>query len=231
MRGRSRHPASDGTSRTLRYRSSLCSGKFITLEGAEGVGKTTNREFIRRCIEMSGRTVVVTREPGGTPLAEQIRGLLLERREDGMASDTELLLMFAARAEHLARVIRPALEAGTWVLCDRFTDATYAYQGGGRGIASQRIAMLEEWVQGALRPDLTLLLDLPVTEGLQRAGQRSAPDRFETEQAAFFERVRLAYLALAQQHPARYRVIDAAQPLEAVQKNLQTALTDFFATL
>lgn len=231
MRGRPRHPASDGASRTLRYRSSRCGGKFITLEGAEGVGKTTNREFIRRCIEMSGHTVIVTREPGGTPLAEQIRGLLLERREDGMASDTELLLMFAARAEHLARVIRPALEAGTWVLCDRFTDATYAYQGGGRGIANQRIATLEEWVQGTLRPDLTLLLDLPVAEGLRRAGQRSAPDRFEAEQAAFFERVRQAYLALAQQYPARYRVIDATQPLEAVQKHIQTVLSDFFVSL
>lgn len=206
-------------------------GKFITLEGAEGVGKTTNREFIRRCIEESGRAVIVTREPGGTPLAEQIRSLLLECREEGMTSDAELLLMFAARAEHLARVIRPALEAGEWVLCDRFTDATYAYQGGGRGIANQRIAALEEWVQGALRPDLTLLLDLPVAEGLQRAGQRSVPDRFESEQAAFFERVRQAYLVLAQQYPARYRVIDAAQSLETVQKRIHNVLTDFFATL
>ncbi len=206
-------------------------GKFITLEGAEGVGKTTNREFIRRCIEKSGRHVVVTREPGGTPLAEQIRSLLLECREEGMTSDAELLLMFAARAEHLARVIRPALEAGEWVLCDRFTDATYAYQGGGRGIANQRIAALEEWVQGTLRPDLTLLLDLPVAEGLQRAGQRSVPDRFESEQAAFFERVRQAYLVLAQQHPARYRVIDAAQSLDIVQNRIQNVLTDFFATL
>ena len=225
MRGRSRHPASDGTS------TSLCGGKFITLEGAEGVGKTTNREFIRRCIEMSGHSVVVTREPGGTPLAEQIRDLLLERREAGMTSDTELLLMFAARAEHLARVIQPALDAGQWVLCDRFTDATYAYQGGGRGIPSSRIAALEEWVQGDLRPDLTLLLDLPVAEGLQRAGKRSSPDRFESEQVAFFEKVRQAYLALAQQHPARYRVIDAAQPLEVVQQCIRDVLTDFFVAL
>ncbi len=225
MRGRSRHPASNGTS------TSLCGGKFITLEGAEGVGKTTNRDFIRRCIEMSGHSVVVTREPGGTPLAEQIRDLLLERREAGMTSDTELLLMFAARAEHLARVIQPALDAGQWVLCDRFTDATYAYQGGGRGIPSSRIAALEEWVQGDLRPDLTLLLDLPVAEGLQRAGKRSSPDRFESEQVAFFEKVRQAYLALAQQHPARYRVIDAAQPLEVVQQCIRDVLTDFFVAL
>ena len=209
----------------------MCGGKFITLEGAEGVGKTTNREFIRRCIEMSGHSVVVTREPGGTPLAEQIRDLLLERREGGMTSDTELLLMFAARAEHLARVIQPALDAGQWVLCDRFTDATYAYQGGGRGIPSSRIAALEEWVQGDLRPDLTLLLDLPVAEGLQRAGKRSSPDRFESEQVAFFEKVRQAYLALAQQHPARYRVIDAAQPLEVVQQCIRDVLTDFFVAL
>lgn len=212
--------------------SSQIRGKFITLEGAEGVGKTTNREFIRHCIEMSDHSVIVTREPGGTPLAEQIRSLLLEcRDEGGMASDTELLLMFAARAEHLARVIRPALDAGQWVLCDRFTDATYAYQGGGRGIPNSRIAALEEWVQSELRPDLTLLLDLPVTEGLQRAGKRSTPDRFESEQVAFFERVRQAYLALAEQHPQRYRVIDAAQPLEIVQQRIGDVLTRFFATL
>lgn len=202
-------------------------GKFITLEGAEGVGKTTNLEFIRRQIEAVGREVVVTREPGGTPLGEQIRSLVLQRRDDGMASDTELLLMFAARAEHLAHVIRPALDAGKWVLCDRFTDATYAYQGGGRGIPGARIAVLEDWVQGELQPDLTLLLDLPVAEGLQRAGKRSAPDRFESEQAAFFERVRQAYLALAHQHPQRYRVIDAAQPLEIVQQRIHETLTGF----
>lgn len=208
--------------------SSHARGKFITLEGAEGVGKTTNREFIRHCIEQSGHPVVTTREPGGTPLGEQIRGLLLEQRDEGgMASDTELLLMFAARAEHLARVIRPALESGQWVLCDRFTDATYAYQGGGRGISRSRIAILEEWVQADLRPDLTFLLDLPVNEGLQRAGKRSAPDRFESEHAAFFERVRQAYLTLAQQYPTRYRVIDAAQPLEAVQQRIHDVLAKF----
>lgn len=210
----------------------MSGGKFITLEGAEGVGKTTNREFIRRFIEMSGYPVIVTREPGGTPLGERIRSLLLEPcDEGGMASDTELLLMFAARAEHLSRVIRPALDAGQWVLCDRFTDATYAYQGGGRGIPSARIAALEEWVQGKLRPDLTLLLDLPVAEGLQRAGKRSTPDRFESEQAAFFEKVRQAYLALARQYPVRYRVIDAGQPLERVQQHIHEALSDFFTTL
>ncbi len=204
-------------------------GRFITIEGIEGVGKTTNLEFIRHTLEAAGKPVVVTREPGGTPLGEEIRSLVLGHRDDGMASDTELLLMFAARAEHLARVIRPALEAGQWVLSDRFTDATYAYQGGGRGIIKGRISVLEQWVQGDLQPDLTLLLDLPVTLGLTRAGRRSAPDRFESEQTAFFERVRQAYLALAAQHPGRYRVIDASQPLDVVQHTIKHALSDFLA--
>ena len=146
------------------------SGRFITLEGGEGVGKSSNLEFIRRHLEAAGKAVIVTREPGGTPLGEQVRGLLLDHRHNGMSADAELLLMFAARAEHLAQVIRPALAAGRWVLCDRFTDATYAYQGGGRGIATERIAVLETWVQGDLRPDLTLLLDAPVAVGMARAG-------------------------------------------------------------
>ncbi|MEQ6341239.1 MAG: dTMP kinase [Gammaproteobacteria bacterium] len=204
-------------------------GRFITIEGIEGVGKTTNLEFIRHTLEAVGKPVVVTREPGGTPLGEEIRSLVLGHRDDGMTSDTELLLMFAARAEHLARVIRPALEAGQWVLSDRFTDATYAYQGGGRGILKGRISVLEQWVQGDLQPDLTLLLDLPVALGLTRAGRRSAPDRFESEQTAFFERVRQAYLALATQHSERYRVIDASQPLDVVQHTIKHALSDFLA--
>ena len=204
-------------------------GRFITIEGIEGVGKTTNLEFIRHTLAAAGKPVVVTREPGGTPLGEEIRSLVLGHREGGMASDTELLLMFAARAEHLARVIRPALEAGQWVVSDRFTDATYAYQGGGRGIPKGRISVLEQWVQGDVQPDLTLLLDLPVTLGMARAGRRSAPDRFESEQMAFFERVRQAYLALAAQHPGRYKVIDASQPLDAVQSTIKHALSDFLA--
>ena len=199
-------------------------GKFITVEGIEGVGKTTNMEFIHQQLLASGRDVVVTREPGGTPLGEAIRGLLLDPRYTGMDSTCELQLMFAARAEHLARVIRPALQQGQWVLCDRFTDATYAYQGGGRGIDKTIIARLEELVQGDFRPDLTLLLDVPVEVGLARAGQRGGLDRFEQEKRAFFERVRAAYLDMAREHPQRYRVIDAGQPLQQVQQALATQL-------
>lgn len=201
-------------------------GRFITVEGGEGVGKTTNMQYLRGRIEAAGHTVVMTREPGGTPLAEAIRALLLAPEYRGMNSDCELLLMFAARAEHLARRILPALLAGEWVLCDRFTDATYAYQGGGRGLPRERIGQLETWVQGDLRPDLTLLLDVPVALGLKRAGDRSAPDRFEQEEAAFFERVRQAYLERAQAEPDRYRVVDAALPLPEVQRQLDRALED-----
>ena len=204
------------------------SGRFITLEGGEGVGKSSNLEFIRRQLETAGKTVIVTREPGGTPLGEQVRGILLDHRHDGMSADAELLLMFAARAEHLAQVIRPALAAGKWVLCDRFTDATYAYQGGGRGIAMERIAALETWVQGDLRPDLTLLLDAPVAVGMGRAGRRAAnADRFEREQTAFFEQVRHTYLELARRCAERYRVIDASQVLSAVQEQLRRELDMF----
>ncbi len=204
------------------------SGRFITLEGGEGVGKSSNLEFIRRHLEAAGKTVIITREPGGTPLGEHVRGLLLDHRHDGMSADAELLLMFAARAEHLAQVIRPALAADKWVLCDRFTDATYAYQGGGRGIAAERIAALETWVQGDLRPDLTLLLDAPVAVGMARAGRRAAKaDRFEREQTAFFEQVRHAYLELAERCAERYRVIDASQALSAVQDQLRHVLDTF----
>jgi len=199
-------------------------GRFITVEGGEGVGKTTNMQYLRGRIEAAGHTVVMTREPGGTPLAEAIRALLLTPEYRGMNSDCELLLMFAARAEHLAQRILPALRAGEWVLCDRFTDATYAYQGGGRGLPRERIGQLETWVQGELRPDLTLLLDVPVALGLKRAGDRSAPDRFEQEEVAFFERVRQAYLERARAEPDRYRVVDAAQPLSEVQQQLDRAL-------
>jgi len=191
------------------------------------VGKSSNLEFIRRHLEAAGHTVVVTREPGGTALGEEIRALLLGHRDGGMHCDSELLLMFAARADHLAAVIRPSLMAGKWVLCDRFTDATYAYQGGGRGIKLERIAALENWVQGPLRPDLTLLLDAPVAVGLARAERRGAADRFEAEQAGFFERVRAAYLHQADRSPVRYRVIDASRPLDAVQQQLRLVLDDF----
>jgi dTMP kinase len=200
------------------------SGRFITVEGIEGVGKSTNMTFVQQTLVAAGHTVVVTREPGGTPLGEAIRGLLLDPRYTGMDPNCELQLMFAARAEHLARVIRPALAQGQWVLCDRFTDATYAYQGGGRQIDTGVIARLEQLVQGDFRPDLTLLLDVPVEVGLARASGRSDPDRFEQEHVEFFERVRQAYLDMAAVAPGRYRVIDAARPLEQVQQQLRAVL-------
>jgi len=199
-------------------------GKFITVEGIEGVGKTTNIGFIHQQLQAAGRDVVLTREPGGTPLGEAVRGLLLDPEYTGMDSTCELQLMFAARAEHLAKLVWPALEKGQWVLCDRFTDATYAYQGGGRGIDTGVIARLEELVQGDFRPNLTLLLDVPVEVGLARAGKRGALDRFEQEKVEFFERVRSAYLEMAVRYPQRYRIIDASQPLEAVQQQLAAML-------
>jgi dTMP kinase len=199
-------------------------GRFITVEGGEGVGKTTQLAFIREYLEQAGHRVVLTREPGGTALGEEIRSLLLGHRHDGMAPATETLLMFAARAEHLERVIRPALAAGRWVLCDRFTDATYAYQGGGRGVSPERIAVLEDWVQGELRPDLTLLFDLPVAAGLERAGRRGAADRFEREKADFFERVRAAYLERAWRDPDRHRIVNAARPVETVRTEVESIL-------
>ena len=199
-------------------------GKFITVEGSEGVGKSSNLAFIEEYLRNTGIHVLRTREPGGTPLGEAVRELLLDARQHAMCDDTELLLMFAARAQHLAEVIRPALAAGQWVLCDRFTDATYAYQGGGRGVPMERIAVLEDWVQGQLRPDHTLLLDMPVAAGLERAGARSEPDRFEQEQQAFFERVRQTYLARAQAEPARFHMIDAAPALDQVQARIASVL-------
>jgi dTMP kinase len=194
---------------------------FITLEGSEGAGKSTALEFLSQSLGAKGLSIVTTREPGGTEVGEQIRHVLLHGRDQSMSHDTELLLMFAARAEHLDKVIRPALARGAWVLCDRFTDATYAYQGGGRGISDDRIALLETWVQGTLRPNVTLLFDIPVDRGLQRAGTRSAPDRFEREQRDFFERVRARYLLRAAREPNRVRVIDAALDLEGVRAQLR----------
>ena len=199
-------------------------GLFITLEGPEGAGKSTNREYLAERLREQGVDVVMTREPGGTPLAERIRELLLAPSDETMAADTELLLVFAARAQHLAEVIRPALARGAVVLCDRFTDATYAYQGGGRGLSVERIATLESFVQGALRPDLTLVFDLPVEVGLARAAARGRLDRFEQEGQGFFEAVRQAYLQRAAQHPQRYRLLDAAQSLEAVQRSSDALL-------
>ncbi|MBX7272717.1 dTMP kinase [Stutzerimonas chloritidismutans] len=206
-------------------------GLFVTLEGPEGAGKSTNREYLAERLRACGVDVVLTREPGGTPLAERIRELLLTPADEPMAVDTELLLVFAARAQHLAQVIRPALERGAVVLCDRFTDATYAYQGGGRGLSIERIAQLEAFVQGELRPDLTLIFDLPVEVGLARAAARGRLDRFEQEGLRFFESVRRAYLECAKAAPSRYRIIDAGQPLNVVQQDVQALIPDLMGRL
>ena len=202
-------------------------GKFITLEGIEGVGKTSNLKFIQSLLESAGHSCVVTREPGGTSLGEALRGLLLNHSDDNMSADTELLMMFAARAEHLNKVIRPALDNGQTVLCDRFTEATYAYQGGGRQLSIDKIKDLEQWVQADLRPDLTVILDAPVEVGRERAGKRSAPDRIETEKDDFFQRVRDAYIALAKKHPERICLIDASVDLENVQQQIREKLKAF----
>jgi len=204
----------------------VTTGKLITLEGIEGVGKTANVDFLRRHIAARGIDVLASREPGGTPLAEAIRKLAVARGDEPLPADCETLLMFAARAVHLANLIRPALAAGRWVLCDRFTDATYAYQGGGRGVPRERIRALHDWVHAGLDPDLTLLLDAPVATGLARARRRAPPgdDRFENERSDFFERVRAAYLDIAKTEPARVRVIDSSRPLTEVRRELVRAI-------
>jgi len=201
--------------------------KFITLEGIEGVGKTSNLHFIKELLENEGCECVVTREPGGTNLGESLRGLLLNHSDENMSADTELLMMFAARAEHLSKVILPALEQDKTVLCDRFTEATYAYQGGGRQLNVEKIKVLEDWVQGDLRPDLTVILDAPVEVGRERAGKRSAPDRIEKEQDDFFQRVREAYINLAKQYPKRICLIDASLTLAEVQQQIKEKLAEY----
>jgi dTMP kinase len=199
-------------------------GFFLTLEGAEGVGKSTNIEFITQYLEQRGIDYVLTREPGGTQLGERIRELLLAVHEESMSELTELLLVFAARAQHLDKIIEPALAAGKWVVCDRFTDATFAYQGAGRGLSMETIGELESMVQGELRPDLTLILDLDPEIGMQRASNRGELDRFEREQMSFFRHVRQGYLDIAQAEPERCTVIDAAKSLEDVKLDLLAAL-------
>ncbi|MCP4698244.1 MAG: dTMP kinase [Gammaproteobacteria bacterium] len=199
---------------------------FITLEGIEGTGKSTHADSVCDFLRERGIAALKTREPGGSEIGEAVREWLLGYRE--MHSDTELLLMFAARAEHIHRVIRPALAAGQWVVSDRFTDASFAYQGGGRGIDSDRIAQLESWVQGAFRPDLTLLLDAPVDIAMRRIHKRGAPDRFEREKHAFFERVRAAYLDLAERNSQHYRILDASRSLAEVTHALTIVLADEF---
>ena len=198
-------------------------GRFVTLEGIDGAGKSTHLAWLADRLRALGHEVVVTREPGGTPLGERLRTLILD---EPMDPETEVLLVFAARAEHLAKVIRPALARGAWVLSDRFTDATFAYQGGGRGIPAQRLRVLENWVQGDLQPDLTLLFDVPVALGQARLAAAGAPlDRFEGERAAFHERVRAAYLERARAHPGRIRVIDASEPVSVIEKLLEMTIS------
>ncbi len=203
-------------------------GKLITIEGTEGVGKSTNIAFIKVLFARNNIPLLTTREPGGTPLAEEIRDVLLANREEKMDETTELLLVFAARSQHLKTVIKPALERGEWVLCDRFTDATYAYQGGGRGLDIHVIADLERCVQGNMRPDMTLLLDIDVKQGLARAGERGELDRFENEKIEFFEKVRQRYLTMANDFHDRYAVVDASQPLEEVQQDILTHFSEKF---
>ena len=202
-------------------------GRFITFEGIEGAGKSTQISYLAEHLRNAGHDVVTTREPGGTSYAEQIRELVLAPCEEVVAPMTELLLIFAARAQHLARLIEPALADGTWVLCDRFTDASFAYQAGGRALGTEAVATLEELVLGELRPDLVLLFDLPVDVGLKRAAARGAADRFEAEKAEFFERVRTAYLRRSDEFPDRYRCVDAVLPREQVTQQVLAAVADF----
>lgn len=202
-------------------------GKFITFEGGEGGGKSTNIQFAKDYLAAQGVDLVLTREPGGTPLAEEIRGLLLANREEPVDEMTELLLVFAARAQHLNQVILPALDKGKWVLCDRFTDATYAYQGAGRGLSIHGIQTLESLVQRELRPDLTLLFDLDVNIGAERARGRGALDRFENQELEFFERVRNMYLQRSNSE-SYYRIIDASRPLNEVQQSVIDCLKSNF---
>ena len=195
-------------------------GLFITLEGIDGAGKSTHLEWLVRYFKTRNRPVLATREPGGTPLGDAVRALLLQS-EHPIHPETEVLLLFAARREHLDRVILPALAEGNIVVCDRFTDATFAYQGAGRGVSSARLEVVEQWVQGGLQPDLTLFFDVPVEVGRQRMARERAPDRFEREPADFFERVRAGYMDRAARAPARFRVIDATRSVAEVQKELE----------
>lgn len=203
----------------------MTKGRLITIEGVEGVGKSTNIALVRTLLEERGYEVVLTREPGGTQTGERIREILLDKEEQAMTAMTELLLMFAARSQHVSEVIVPALAAGRWVISDRFTDSSYAYQGGGRELGIETVAALESQVLGDFRPDLTIVLDVDVATGLERATRESEADRFESEQASFFQRVRETFLRLAQAD--RYRVIDAGQPIEKVQVDLTEVILEF----
>jgi len=202
-------------------------GKFITLEGGEGAGKSTVLNSVRELLTTRGINPVVTREPGGTPAGEAVRSVLLDPKLRGMCAESELLLMFASRAQLVREVIQPTLASGKWVLSDRFTDASFAYQGGGRGQPASRIAELEAWAANGVKPDLTLLLDLPISEGMKRANGRGEADRIEMENADFFERVRTAYRQLAAAQPQRFRVIDAGQPLQRVLDDVHRVIVEF----
>jgi len=206
-------------------------GKFITVEGVEGVGKSTNMDFIARQIEAAGFDVKRTREPGGTPMAERIRDMLLEHGDEPLPDLAELLLFFASRTLNIENTIRPALAAGRWVICDRFTDASRAYQGAGRGLNMEHINTLAEWVHGDLQPDMTVLLDAPAEIGMSRAASRGETDRLESEQMSFYNRVRDHYLALAAAEPDRFSVIDASQALDAVQLQISTAVDQLIDTI
>ena len=203
----------------------MMNGKFISIEGIEGAGKSTQLTFIENYLKQQGINVIVTREPGGTGLGEQIRELLLSPRDDGMAVDTELLLMFAARAEHIEQVIKPAIQRGDWVISDRFVDATFAYQGGGRGISTERIKQISDWTLRDLQTDVTFLFDLPVELGQQRVISRKGDiDRFEQEKADFFQKIRDCYLQRSQQEPQRIKVIDASKSINDIEIQLSTIL-------
>ncbi len=203
-------------------------GKFITVEGIEGVGKSTNIEFLSALIEQRGFSVLVTREPGGTPMAERIREMLLEHGDEALPDIAESLLFFASRSLHVNNTIRPALEAGKWVVCDRFTDASRAYQGYGRSLGLEKINLLADWVHGDLQPDLTLLLDAPAEVGKDRAEKRGATDRLDAEEAAFYRRVRDGYLSLAAAEPERFAVVDASRDLAQVQAEIRREMDRLF---
>ena len=208
---------------------SIRKGRFITVEGIEGVGKSSNVDYLSALIESKGVDVLTTREPGGTPMAERIRTMLLEHGEEPLPDTAELLLFFASRSLHICNRIRPALEAGQWVICDRFTDASRAYQGAGRGLDRQRIEVLADWVHDDLEPDLTLLLDAPASVGLGRVKRRGAADRMDSERHSFYKRVREAYLELAEAEPERFAVIDASGELPAVQAKIASVVAERFS--
>ena len=202
----------------------MIQGKFITIEGSEGAGKSTNIRFVQDYLSSKDIEFISTREPGGTEISEKIRDLLLDKSNTSLCDDAELLLMFAARAQHLNELIIPALESGKWVISDRFTDASYAYQGGGRGLSWEKITQLEQWVQGSLRPDATILLDIPVDIGMERVRERGETDRFEQEQLSFFSRIRDAYLRLAKENPERFHIVDTRPAIEEVHKQMRTVM-------